>query len=106
MQIGTLIQALNHPIRRDIIVRLRAGPMTAGELATAYAVSKPTMSTHFAVLKDAGLIEGHKRGVVIHYYLNATVAEEAVAALMELFATGSKVTQNQPVPTKFSQQQE
>lgn len=106
MKIGTIIQALNHPIRRDIIVRLREGPMNAGDLAGAYPVSKPTMSTHFAALKDAGLIEGRKTGVVIHYYLNATVAEEAMAALMDLFNTGSKALNQQPASSALSQQEE
>lgn len=84
MKIATVLKALNHPIRRDIIARLQDGPLTAGDLADAYAVSKPTMSTHFAALKEADLIYGEKEGVTITYHLNATVAEEAMSALMSL----------------------
>jgi len=89
MKIATVLKALNHPIRRDIIARLQDGPITAGDLADAYAVSKPTMSTHFAALKEADLIEGVKDGVTITYHLNATVAEEAMSALMNLLGTGA-----------------
>ncbi len=89
MKLAIILKALNHPIRRDIITCLKDGPMTAGDLADMYAVSKPTMSTHFAALKDADLIRGDKDGVTITYHLNATVAEEAMSALMDLLGTGS-----------------
>ncbi len=88
MKINTVLKALSHPIRRDIITRLRNGPMSAGDLADAYEVSKPTMSTHFANLKEADLIIGERDGVTIIYRLNATVAEDALAALMGLLGTG------------------
>ena len=88
MKLAIVLKSLNHPIRRDIISRLKSGPQTAGNLAEIYDVSKPTMSTHFAALKDAGLIYGDKDGVTITYHLNATVAEEAMAALMDLLGTG------------------
>lgn len=90
MKLGTVLKALSNPIRRDIVVRLRERDMSAGEIADAYAVSKPTMSTHFAALKEAGLIEGHRDGVVIRYSLNATVAEEALVALMDLLGTSDE----------------
>lgn len=73
--------------------------MTAGDLADGYAVSKPTMSTHFAALKEAGLIEGRKNGVVIHYYLNATVAEEAMASLIDLLGSAEAVLTTRSSPT-------
>lgn len=90
MKLANVLKALNHPIRRDIIARLQDGPITAGNLADAYDVSKPTMSTHFATLKDADLITGIKDGVTITYHLNATVAEEAMSALMGLLGAGTE----------------
>lgn len=88
MKLTKVLKALNHPIRRNIIARLKSGPITAGELAEAYDVSKPTMSTHFASLKEADLIRGERDGVTITYHLNATVAEEAMASLIDLLGTG------------------
>ena len=76
--------------------------MTAGDLADAYNVSKPTMSTHFTVLKDAGLIRGERDGVTITYHLNATVAEEALASLINLLSTG----ESKPVKVKTSRKPE
>lgn len=86
MKLGAVIKALGHPIRRDVIKRLRDGPMTAGDLAEAYSVSKPTMSTHFQALKEADLIIGKKDGVSITYRLNTTVADEALASLIGLLS--------------------
>lgn len=89
MRISQVLRALSHPIRRDIISRLREGAQTAGELAEGYDVSKPTMSTHFAALKEADLIYGERNGVSIVYHLNATVADEALAVLMGLLGAGN-----------------
>jgi DNA-binding transcriptional ArsR family regulator len=52
--------------------------MSAGELADQFAVSKPTMSAHFAVLQAAGLIEAEKVGRTILYRLKMSVLEEAL----------------------------
>jgi DNA-binding transcriptional ArsR family regulator len=79
-----VFQALAHPVRREVLKRLRAGPLSAGELAAAFPVSKPTMSRHFTTLKDAGLIRSEKTGTTIRYRLNVTVADEALAMVMDL----------------------
>jgi DNA-binding transcriptional ArsR family regulator len=55
--------------------------MSAGELADQFDVSKPTMSAHFSVLREAGLIDATKHGKTIIYRLKMSVLEEA---LMEL----------------------
>lgn len=79
-----IFTALAHPVRRDVLRKLRAGPMTAGEIAAAFPVSKPTMSRHFAALKEAGLIQAEKHGTSIRYRLNASAAEEALSSLLSL----------------------
>lgn len=52
-----LYQALAHPVRRSILRKLQAGPMSAGELAEDFSVSKPTMSRRFATLKGLVIIQ-------------------------------------------------
>lgn len=52
--------------------------MTAGELSEHFAVSKPTMSAHFAVLQEAGLVEAEKSGRMIWYRLKMSVLEDAL----------------------------
>lgn len=79
-----VFQALAHPVRRAVLKKLKAGPMSAGELAEAFPVSKPTMSRHFAALKEAGLIRAERIGTTIRYRLNVSVADEAIAAVMGL----------------------
>lgn len=83
-----IFEALAHPVRRAVLKKLRAGPMSAGDLADAFPVTKPTMSRHFAALKDAGLIRAERIGTTIRYRLNVSVAEDAVAAVMGLLGTG------------------
>jgi len=78
-------KAIAHPIRRDILKRLRSGPKTAGELAGEYKISKPSLSSHFSILKEADLIFARRDGNHIHYNLNLTVANEVLAALMDMF---------------------
>lgn len=77
-------KALSHPIRRAVLARLKAGSATAGNLAASFDVSAPTMSRHFQVLREAGLIDAEKRGTEILYSFNASVAEEYLAALAGL----------------------
>ena len=59
--------------------------MTAGELAAQFELSWPTMSGHFAVLREADLIDADRNGSTITYHLNISVLEEAMAALMDAF---------------------
>jgi len=92
MKFNQVLKALSHPIRREIIERLKDGPMSAGALAELFNVSKPTMSTHFAALKEADLVSTERDGVTILYHLNATVAEEAVTAVMDLLRVGEAPT--------------
>ena len=76
-----VFRALADPTRRRVLALLRERPMSAGDLAGQFDVSKPTMSAHFAVLREAGLIDSTKHGKTIIYRLKMSVLEEA---LMEL----------------------
>lgn len=78
-------KAIAHPIRRDILKRLRSGPKTAGDLALQYEISKPSLSSHFSILKEADLVFTRRDGNHIYYNLNLTVANEVLSALMDLF---------------------
>jgi len=73
-----LFEALAHPTRRGILEHLKGGSATAGEIAGRFDVSKPTMSAHFAKLRDAGLIQADKQGTSIVYSLNLSVLEEVL----------------------------
>ncbi|HEY0411891.1 MAG TPA: autorepressor SdpR family transcription factor [Allosphingosinicella sp.] len=77
-----VFEALAHPTRRAILELLKSGSKTAGELAEAFDVSKPTMSGHFAKLKEAGLIQADQKGTTIFYSLNMSVLEEVLLSFM------------------------
>jgi DNA-binding transcriptional ArsR family regulator len=87
-----MYQALAHPARRQVLKLLGDGPMTAGEIADRFDVSKPTMSGHFTVLKDAGLIQPERDGTTIRYRLNVSVLEEAAAAILDLMGAGERAS--------------
>ena len=88
MLITKVYSALSDPTRRKILTLLRDKDMTAGELADHFEFTKPTLSRHFSVLKEADLIQGTKKGNQIIYRLNVTVLEEALMGMLETFKLG------------------
>ena len=84
LNVSTVFKALADPTRRQVLQLLRQGPKSAGELADHFPVSKPTMSAHFAVLREAGLIDSNKQGKAIIYRLKMSVLEEALMEFSEL----------------------
>lgn len=91
-----VFKALADPTRREILRLLAKSEMTAGELAGKFDMTKPTVSHHFAVLKEADLITSRREGQQIIYSLNTTVAQDVLTWLWDLFGTGS----NTSFPTK------
>ena len=85
-------KALADPTRREILRLLRGGEMTAGELASRFDMTKPSMSHHFSVLKQAGLIDSHRDGQQIIYVLNTTATEDLMAIIWDLFSRGETGT--------------
>ncbi|MBT8102463.1 MAG: autorepressor SdpR family transcription factor [Gammaproteobacteria bacterium] len=83
-----VFKALADPTRRAILKRLQEGSETAGEIAEAFAISKPSLSHHFNILKAAELVRTERRGQHIVYSLDATVLQEAMAMLLDLFSPG------------------
>lgn len=77
-----VFKALADPTRRRILELLREREMSAGEIADHFTLAKPTLSGHFAVLREAGLVEAQKQGTSLIYRLNVSVLEEALMALM------------------------
>jgi DNA-binding transcriptional ArsR family regulator len=88
MRMNEVFKALSDPTRREILRILSRGERTAGELAEPFDMTKPSMSHHFAVLKDAGLIRSRREGQQIVYSLDTTVVEDVLARLWDLFETG------------------
>ncbi len=82
--------ALADPTRRAILKLLRARDMTAGELADRFPLAKSTLSGHFSVLKEAGLVVTERQGTTIVYSANVSALEEAVGVVMGLLGGRGK----------------
>jgi DNA-binding transcriptional ArsR family regulator len=80
---SNVFKAISDPTRREVLRLLRDGPRTAGELANEFLVSKPTMSAHFSVLREANLVDATKQGKQVIYRLKMSVLEEALMGFSE-----------------------
>jgi DNA-binding transcriptional ArsR family regulator len=84
--VDAVAQALADPIRRDILRMLGHRDHTAGALAGAFSVSRPAVSRHLRVLREAGLVRDIVRGREREYQLNLAALAELEAYLQELHA--------------------
>lgn len=82
MMAGEGFKALADPTRRRVLELLRAGDMTAGELAEHFDISKLSLSHHLATLRNAGLVTDERHGQNIVYSLNTTVMQDLVGWFM------------------------
>ena len=71
-----LFQALSDPTRRKILDMLKKKDLTAGEIADAFNISKPSISHHLDILKRANLVAAEKQGQYITYSINTTELDE------------------------------
>jgi DNA-binding transcriptional ArsR family regulator len=81
---NAVFKALADPTRRQILRLLGEREMTAGELAEQFEMTKPSVSHHFAVLKEADLIRSRREGQIIWYSINTTVVQDVLAWAMDL----------------------
>jgi DNA-binding transcriptional ArsR family regulator len=70
MTYGNALTALADPTRRRIFERLRSGPQAVGALARKMPVSRPAVSQHLKVLKEAGLVADRPEGTRRVYYID------------------------------------
>ena len=84
MALQHTLRALADPTRRDILDMLKAGRLSAGEIAERFPVTGAAVSRHLSVLKDADLIRDTREGKFIYYDLNASVLEEIMLWVKDL----------------------
>jgi DNA-binding transcriptional ArsR family regulator len=83
-QVSNALGALSDPTRRAIFEKLFAGPSSVGDLASEFPVSRPAVSQHLRVLKDAGLVVDHADGTRRVYQVHPP-AVEAIRAYFDRF---------------------
>jgi DNA-binding transcriptional ArsR family regulator len=91
--VNLVYRALSDPTRREILSLLRDRDMPAGEIASRFELSWPTVSGHLKQLKEADLIQADRHGTTIVYHLNVSVLEEAMLALMHAFKIGARASE-------------
>lgn len=80
-----VFKALSDPTRREILDLLRTkGDLTAGDIAAHFDISKPSISHHLDLLKQAELVESYRRGQFIFYSLNMTVVDDLMEWVIKL----------------------
>lgn len=97
---SSVFKALSDPTRRQVLQLLRKGSMTAGEISDQFDVSKPTMSAHFAVLKEADLVHAEKAGKSVIYHLKLSVLEEALLGFVHSFGLDAEPSRPAKEPVK------
>ena len=70
MKHGQALASLGDPTRRRVFEKLKAGPLSVGEIAKGLPVSRPAVSQHLAVLKEAGLVIDKPVGTRRVYYID------------------------------------
>lgn len=80
---NTIFKALNDPTRRGILELLKEKDMTAGDIADQFNISKPSISHHLDLLKQADLVTAEKNGQFIYYSINTTIMDEMLKWLMQ-----------------------
>jgi ArsR family transcriptional regulator, arsenate/arsenite/antimonite-responsive transcriptional repressor len=79
-----LFKALQDPSRRRILELLKKRDMNAGEIAEAFRMSKPSISYHLDLLKQANLVSSRRDGQFIVYSLETTVLDESIGWIINL----------------------
>nr|WP_100406958.1 autorepressor SdpR family transcription factor [Bacillus solitudinis] len=90
MPINELFKALSDENRRKILDLLRNGDLTAGDIAKHFEMSKPGVSQHLSILKNADLVYSLKKGQYVYYSLNSTVFQDVLQWVVQFSSKGEK----------------
>jgi DNA-binding transcriptional ArsR family regulator len=81
---NSIFKALNDETRREILDLLKVKDLSAGEIADCFTISKPSISHHLDILKQADLISSEKKGQFVIYSLNTSVMEDVLQWILTL----------------------
>jgi ArsR family transcriptional regulator, arsenate/arsenite/antimonite-responsive transcriptional repressor len=81
---NAIFKALNDATRREILDLLKEKDLSAGEIADFFKISKPSISHHLDILKQADLISSEKKGQFVIYTINTTIMEDVMQWILTL----------------------
>jgi DNA-binding transcriptional ArsR family regulator len=84
---NAVFRALNDPTRRKILEMLRQKDLSAGEIAEVFDMTKPSISHHLDLLRQAELVEARKEGQFVIYSLSTSVLEDLIQWMLTLSQT-------------------
>ena len=79
-----VFKALQDPTRRRILALLRNRDLSAGEISDCFEMSKPSVSHHLDLLRQARLVSSRRDGQFIIYSLETTVLDESIGWILDL----------------------
>jgi len=80
-----IYKVLSDPTRREILRLLSNGSMSAGDIAAHFNLSKPTISGHLALLREADFVDITRQGNSLNYSLRMSIVEEATLYVFSYF---------------------
>lgn len=94
-----VFKALGDPNRRRILEMLsEEGDLSAGDIASRFEISGPSVSHHLSILKKAGLVLDTRQGQTIMYSINTTVFQEGIKWLYNIFGEGGAKNEQENIP--------
>lgn len=88
LKVGDVWKALADPTRRKILSLLKDKDMNAGEIANEFNMTKPSISNHLNILKQADLVDAEKVGQNVNYSLKTSVLEDVLKLISDLSSRG------------------
>ena len=85
MSVGSVFKAISDPTRREILKLLNEKDLSAGKIAEHFDISKPALTKHLNILREAELVSSEKQGNFVIYSLNVTVLQQALYGFMSIF---------------------
>lgn len=80
-----VFKALSDETRREILKLLNERDMNAGEIASCFKMSKPAISKHLDILRDAELVTSEKKGQFLIYSINTSIIQEVLGGFLDTF---------------------
>ena len=99
MPLNQIFKALSDSTRRKILRLLQGQDMSAGDIALHFDISKPSISHHLNVLKQANLVQDVRQGQNIYYSINSTVFQEVLGWFFEVMNYDGRNEENHPLET-------
>ena len=82
---GNVFKAISDPTRREILKLLNDKDLSAGEIAEHFDISKPALTKHLNIIREAELVSSEKQGNFVIYSINVTVLQQALSGFMAIF---------------------